>query len=280
MRREHQILGRLWRALPLAPRSYHLCEDVTVAGAPFQLLEFRRGVAVRGESLNPFPETSEICRRLSALLIDTLATIHAVDLESIGLGDLGRPSGFFRRTTQGWLRRAELTTDGQLTTAMREISRWLVNIPDPAPAAATLLHNDFKLDNILLDTRTMDSVAIVDWDMGSRGDPLFDLATLLSYWYEPGDPPFVHRLAQMPTTHAGFGTREMAAASYAKLTGRSLSDLKPYRVLTMLKLGVVFHQLYQRHRSGETRDPRYATFRALADELLEFTVDIANDKFF
>lgn len=280
MAREHRILSRLWQALPLAPRSLHLCEDEKIAGKPFQILEFRPGIAVRGDSLAPLPETPETGAHLSALLIETLAAIHAVDPSSIGLSDLGRPEGFFARTAQGWLGRAQRIADGPLSPALRDIASWLDGVPPPAEGAPTLLHNDFKLDNMLLDPADLTPVAIVDWDMGTRGDALFDLATLLSYWTEAGDPECMQQLAQMPTAHAGFPTREAAAESYGRATGRSLDDLKPFRVLTMLKLGVVFHQLHARYRAGETMDARYAPFGALGDALFDFTLDIVNDKIF
>lgn len=280
MAREHRILSRLWQALPLAPRGLHLCTDTEVAGVPFQVLEFRAGIAVRGDSLAPLPETGETGAHLSALLIDTLAAIHGVDPDAVGLGDLGRPEGFFSRTAKGWLTRAERMGDGGLSPTVKEIAAWLGKVSEPAGNAPTLLHNDFKLDNMLLDPVRLAPVAVVDWDMGTRGDPLFDLATLLSYWSEAGDPDCMRRLAQMPTAKAGFATREAAALAYARATGRSLDALKPYRVLTMLKLGVVFHQLHARYRAGETTDARYAAFGTLGDALLEFTLDIVNDKIF
>ncbi len=280
MAREHRILSRLWRALPLAPRSLHLCADAAVAGAPFQILEFRPGIAIRGDSLAPLDESAQTGERLSALMVETLAAIHAVDADAVGLGDLGRPIGFFARTAHGWLTRAARIGDGAVSPAVRAIARWLEQVREPAGNAPTLLHNDFKLDNMLLDPARLTPVAVVDWDMGTRGDPLFDLATLLSYWTEPGDPGCMHRLAQMPTAKAGFASREQVALAYARATGRTLDALKPYRVLTMLKLGVVFHQLHARYRAGETSDARYAPFGVLGDELLDFTLDIVNDKIF
>lgn len=280
MGREHRILSRLWRALPLAPRSLHLCADAAIAGAPFQILEFRPGICVRGDGLSPLPETAQTGARLSAMLVETLVAIHAVDPAAVGLGDLGRPDGFFARTAAGWIARAERVAGGNLSPAAAAIARWLKAAQVPDAAAPTLLHNDFKLDNLLIDPATLAPVAVVDWDMGTRGDPLFDLATLLSYWSEAGDPPAMHRLAQMPTARPGFLGRAALAQAYGRATGRSLGALKAYRVLTMLKLGVVFHQLHARHRAGETSDPRYAAFGTLGDELLEFTLDIVNDRKF
>lgn len=280
MEREHRILSRLWRALPLAPRSHHFCPDGAVAGAPFQLLEFRSGLAVRGDRVAPLPEGPATGLALSGVLIDTLAALHAIDPAEVGLGDLGRPADFFRRTATGWVARAERAGDGPLPSAWRAVALWLEQVPNPGAPAVTLLHNDFKLDNILLDRETLQPTAVVDWDMGTRGDALFDVATLLSYWSEAGDPPCMQRLAQMPTAEAGFLTREAAAEAYGKAAARPLGDLKPYRVLAMLKLAVVFRQLHRRYARGETSDRRYADFGRLADDLIDFTLDVAADRVF
>lgn len=279
MAREHRILERLWRQLPLAPRSYHLCEDVTVAGAPFQLLEFRSGVSIRGDVLTPLPETVATGEALSRLLVEGLASVHAVDPAEAGLATLGKPEGFLARAAHGWIRRAGLVCDPTSRT-VAVLAQWLEQNTAGLGGDGTLLHNDFKLDNLLLDPATLAPVAILDWDMGTRGDALFDLATLLSYWSEVGDPACMRQLAQMPTMRPGFLTREQAAQAYSRRVGRPLSNFKVYRVMAMFKLGVVFHQLYFRYRSGEVQDERYAAFGQLADGLLEFTRDIADDKYF
>lgn len=280
MTREHRILSRLWQALPLAPRSLYLCTDPAVIGVPFQILEFRSGLTVRGDSLVPLPATSDTGARLSGVLVDVLARVHAVDPEAIGLGSLGRPEGFFRRQAKGWLGRAAGVTVGELPVAARRIADWLDACPEPQDGGTVLLHSDFKLDNLLLDPGTLEATALVDWDMGTRGPAMFDLATTLSYWTEPGDPECMHRLAQMPTARPGFMTREEAAAAYARRTGRDVSALQPWRVLTILKLAVVFLQLHRRHASGGTTDPRYASFQTLGHELFAFALDVARGRLF
>lgn len=280
MQREHRILSRLWRAFALAPRSHHFCSDVAIAGAPFLLIDFRSGLSLRGDITQPLPATEKTGHQLSNMLVETLAQLHAVDLTSVGLESLGRPEGFFRRNTLGWIKRAQLIANGSLSRPSQTLAQWLADVPAPAASKPVLLHNDFKLDNILIDPQTMQPRAIVDWDMGTQGDALFDLATLLSYWSEPDDPSCMHRLAQMPTLQPGFGNREAIANTYSVLTGRGLEDFKPYRVLTMFKLAVVFQQLHRRHLLGETKDPRYADFGKLAEDLFEFTLTISNNKIF
>ena len=145
-------------------------------------------------------------------------------------------------------------------------------MPDGPPA---LLHNDFKLDNMILNPADLSPVGVVDWDQGTRGDPLFDFATLLSYWTQADDPPALHDMAQMPAAEAGFWTREQAVARYAALTGRDLSDFRFHRVLAMYKLGVIFLQLGFRYRTGVTTEARYAPLSGIGTGIVAFAHDIA-----
>ncbi len=280
MAREHRILSNLWRVLPLAPRSLHLCTDAAIIGVPFQILEFRSGQAIRGDKLSLLSETADTGRALSALLIDTLALVHEVVPEAVGLETLGRPEGFFPRQVIGWVRRANYVCGDMLPTAAAEVAGWLTGGVPPPEDATVLLHCDFKLDNILLDTATLKPGTIVDWDMGTRGPALFDLATMLSYWTEAGDPDCMHRLAQMPTAKAGFLSRAEAAHAYERRTGRSIGAIRSYRVLTIFKLAVVFLQLHRRYLTGETSDPRYVSFGSLGEELFVFALDVARGRLF
>ncbi len=281
MAREHRILSVLWQALPVAPRGLHYADDSSVLGVPFQLIEFRQGLIIRGGVLPRLPLQGEAAgRRLSEMLIETLAAIHAVDTSAIGLDGLGRPDGFVVRAVAGWSKRGErVALDAPSRRRVAEIADWLGG-REVASGDVTLLHNDFKLDNMILNPETLAPVAVVDWDMGTRGDPRFDLATLLSYWTEPSDPDCMHRMAQMPSTAPGFPTREQAARDYADLTGRELGDFHTFRVLAMFKLGVVFLQLHALYRTGRISDERYAGFGTLGVELLDFTREIAAGRVF
>lgn len=275
MAREHRILSRLADALPFVPRGLHYCADPAVIGAPFQIIEYRPGLVLRGSDLSPVADRPEAPARLSAMLVETLAAIHAVEAEAVGLGDLGRPAGFLERGIAGWTKRGLLVTDGSpLASVVGEVSGWLgrERFSERAP---TLLHCDFKLDNCILDPETLAPAAVVDWDMGTRGDPLFDLATMLSYWAEPTDPPCLLGLDQMPTAKPGFWSRSEAARRYGELTGTALDDLHPMRVLAMLKLGVVFLQLNRQWVTGAVKDPRYARFRQVGEDLVLLARDVA-----
>jgi aminoglycoside phosphotransferase (APT) family kinase protein len=216
---------------------------------------------------------------LSETMLTTLAAIHAVDTTALGLDSLGRPDGFLARAVHGWRRRGMAVADAQTGRLLEELGAWLEThaAPDGSP---TLLHNDFKLDNLILDPSTLAPTAVVDWDQGTRGDPLFDLATLLSYWTEAGDPPAMQALQQMPSAAPGFLTREAAAMRYAALTGRDLSDFRFHRVLGVVKLGVIFLQLHALHRTGATTDPRYAGFGEIGQGVLGFAQEITAGRIF
>lgn len=270
MRREHRILSRLGEAFPQAPRSFHLCEDISVIGVPFQLLEYRTGMSIRGDRL-PEGFDASACRLLSHRLVERLAALHAVDPSRVGLGDFGRPDGFYARTAAGWQRRgSQVAPDAKTQAAIDRIGAWLSR-REPAPLPPTLLHSDFKLDNCMLDADGRIST-VLDWDMGTRGDPSMDLATLLSYWAEPGDPDCMHRLAQMPTAREGFLRRAEVADAYASATGRPMRDLSAWRILALFKLGVVFIQLHRNWVSGIAGDESYSGFARLGADLIDFTL--------
>ena len=279
MAREHRILSRLADALAFIPRGLLLCEDRSVIGIPFQLIEFRSGLTVRDRLPPALAGRPEAGARLSEVVLSTMAAIHGVDPASVGLGDLGRPEGFLGRAVAGWRKRGVAVQDAASAPLIAEIGGWLESHAAPDGPAA-LLHNDFKLDNMILDPADLAAVAVVDWDQGTRGDPLFDLGTTISYWTEPGDPPALHEMGQMPTAEPGFITREQAVARYAALSGRDLSDFRFHRALGMFKTCVIFLQLGHRHRTGVTSDARYAGLTAMANGLLEFTHDITRARAF
>lgn len=266
MVREHTLLSRLSPVFRRAPASLHLCDDMTVIGVPFQLLEYRTGTVVQGDRLPAGLAEPSARRGLGMALVGTLAELHAVDAAAIGLGDFGRPGGFFERTVNGWMRRgADVAPAG---SAIGALGDWLL-ARAPREMAPVILHSDFKLDNCMLDARWR-VATVLDWDMGTRGHPLMDLATLTSYWTEAGDPGCMHRLAQMPTAQPGFPTRAEAVAEYARLSGRDVSDFPVWRVLALLKLGVVFLQLHRNWLSGAIGNERYAGFAALGADILDY----------
>lgn len=279
MAREHHILSRLPDALTFVPRSVLLCDDPAVIGQRFQILEYRAGLVIREHMPAELAHRPEIGERLSHVLLETMAAIHAVDTAAVGLGDLGRPDGFLARSVAGWSKRGWAAKEEGTDALHHDVGAWLAQrrVPDGRPG---LLHNDFKLNNMILDPRDFAPRAVVDWDQGTRGDPLFDFATLLSYWIHADDPWAMHDMAQMPADEACLWPRQQAVAEYARLTGRDVSDFLFYRVLAMYKLAVIFLQLGLRWRIGGTTDPRYEKLSPIGTGILEFTHEIAQGRAF
>jgi aminoglycoside phosphotransferase (APT) family kinase protein len=279
MAREFRILSRLPDAVPFVPRGLFLGSDPSVIGVQFQIIEYRPGLVIREHLPPELAGRPEVGARLSQVLLETLAAIHAVDADKVGLGDLGRPAGFLARAVSGWRKRGVAALEAGTEALHADLGAWLEQhqVPDGAPA---LLHNDFKLNNMILNPRDLSPVAVVDWDQGTRGDPLFDFATLLSYWVHRDDPPALHDMEQMPADEGGFCPREQAVATYAALSGRDMSDFLFHRVLAMYKLGVIFLQLGYRYRSGATTEQRYAGLTAIGTGIVEFAHEIAQGRAF
>lgn len=277
MAREHRVLSALSKVFPPAPASRHLCDDRSVLGVPFQLIEYRSGLVIKGDDRRLVDDRPETAERLGERLVETMAALHRVDAREAGLDGLGRPEGFMERAVAGWRKRADrLEPQGEKRRLVEEIGRWLDGQRVGA-RAPVLLHCDIKLDNLILDPESLGVTALVDWDMGTRGDPLFDLATLLSYWTEADDPPAMHEMAQMPTAAAGFQTRDEIAALYGNATGLDLSDLPVIRVLCLFKLATVFQQLHHTYGRGPGAREAYRSFDQLAFGLYEFAHETMAD---
>ncbi len=274
MAREYRILKDLWRAFPYAPRALHYCPDPQVIGAHFLLMEYRPGRVIGGQLPADPPINVAQRAQVSQRLVDLLVELHRVDPAAVGLGDLGKPEGMLRRAVEGWQRRALESGEGGSDPLVERLCAWLGN-RIPASQRVTLLHSDYKLDNVIWHPVSLEPVAVIDWDMGTRGDPLMDLATLLSYWTQPGDPEVMHQLGQMPTHAPGFIDRAQVMQRYARQTGQDLSDFRFYRVLAGLKLAIVFRQLHAKFRRGDVTDTRYRAFGGLSAGLLEFTAEMA-----
>ncbi|MDE0308636.1 MAG: phosphotransferase family protein [Acidiferrobacterales bacterium] len=283
MVREFRVTSRLWQKFPLAPKALLLCEDVKVLGAPFLIMQYRPGAVIHMELP---PELHDRTWQLSKMIVEVLCKFQSVDPARVGLDDLGRPEGFLNRAVEGWIKRysvaaQDVYTDRKPPESASDIIRWLRQQPVP-DAGFTLLHNDFKLNNIVLDLEDpVTPIALLDWDMCTRGDPLFDFATLLSYWVEPNDPPALNKVGQMPTsTSTGWMNRKEVTDYYGAMSGQDLSDIHYYRVLTAFKHCIIFMQIYARFCRGTTTDLRIAELGPALDSLFEFTHDVMKHRYF
>src|SRR5262249_41036016 len=193
MPREYRLLAAIHPHFDRAPKPYLLCEDASVIGAPFYLMEPRRGLVIRRELPKELADKPQSLHDISEAMVSTMAALHQVDIYSTGLVNLGKPVGFVTRQVKGWTDRWHRSKTKEIVE-IDEVAKWLLEKlpPDPDPDAgrpATLVHNDFKLDNVMLNPRDVSQViAVLDWEMCTVGDPLVDLGILLCYWAEKNDP--------------------------------------------------------------------------------------------
>jgi aminoglycoside phosphotransferase (APT) family kinase protein len=276
MGRESRVLSKLHEAYPLAPKSHFFCEDEWVIGAPFYVMEWRKGVVVDDSFPDGVEPTRELCRGTSRAVADTLAELHAVDPDEAGLGNLGRPEGFLERQVKGWIGRYEKARTGEVEE-VGPLTGWLVkDIPEsPDP---TIIHNDFKLNNLILARDDLTDVrAVLDWEMATVGDPLFDLAVSLSYWTESEDPQELREVMPTVTSTPGFMTRKELMDRYAYSSGRDLSEMHWYMVFGYFKLAVILQQIYARWKKGQTTDERFANFNQRVRNLIVHAKKLAEN---
>ena len=267
MGREVRMLTRLHPHYPKAPRVVASCDDPSVLGAPFYVMERILGTVIRRRLPEGVDFTPARVRALTELVVDGLVELHAIDVAAKGLLDLGKPEGFVERQVRGWSERyvAAQTDD---IPEMLSLMDWLAKNMPPPSTTYGIVHNDWKLDNLVLGDG-LDAIAgVLDWEMSTVGDPLMDLGTTLSYWVEEGDDELLKSVAFGPTATAGALTRREVVARYGERSGREVSNIVFYAVFALFKTAVVAQQIYTRFKKGLTTDERFASFiygvRALA----------------
>ena len=275
MAREFRWLSAMHGVFPLAPRPYLLCEDLDVIGSVFYAMERRRGLVVRLEE-PPALANPSARRRLSEAMIDTLADLHAIDVSAPPLSTLGKPAGFVERQVRGWSERWHRSKTTPLPE-MDALAEWLRAHLPPDPARPSIVHGDFKLDNVMLDPGDVGRlVAVFDWEMSALGDPLVDLGIVLTYW-SPTAPPEQRDALTSVTDRPGFFTREEIVDRYAARSGRDVSAIGFYKTFALFKIAVVIQQIYYRFVKGQTDDPRFAAFGDRVAYLAEQATRVKDD---
>jgi aminoglycoside phosphotransferase (APT) family kinase protein len=266
MGREFRILSALATVWGRVPRPIGYCEDPAVIGTPFYVMERVKGVILRGRVPDGLVLDAATMRSVSEAACDTLAEIHGIDWRAVGLGELGKPLGYVERQVRGWADRWRKARTDDVSN-MEKLGAWLEE-HRPPESGATLVHNDFKYDNIVLAADLSRVVAVLDWEMATIGDPLMDLGTALGYWVQADDPPVFQVMLFGPTNLAGNLTRVELVERWSRATGRDATNILFYYAFALFKLAVVAQQLYKRWVDGLTKEERYAVMlegvRALA----------------
>jgi aminoglycoside phosphotransferase (APT) family kinase protein len=257
MAREYRILEAVHPVYSLAPRPLVLCEDASVTGSTFYLMERRRGLVVRTKEPPELTDKPQERRRASEAMVNALADLHNVDIAAHGLVALGKPVGFVERQVLGWSERWKGSRTSELPE-MDALASWLAERLPPDPLRPTMVHGDFKLDNVMLDQHDIGRVvAVFDWEMSAVGDPLIDLGILLAYWVHvstTSEDDAVGSVTQLP----GWFTRAEVIEGYVAKTQLDLTNIAFYEVFALFKLAVVLQQIFYRYHRGQTDDPRFA----------------------
>ncbi len=258
MGREFRVLSKLHSVYAPAPEVILYCDDASVIGAPFYVMQPIHGIILRRHLPPGLDFPAEIAQRLSESFINNLIRLHRVDYAAAGLSDLGKPDGYLERQVRGWTERyyGSKTHD---YPEVEKISAWMQENTPPT-SAVSLIHNDYKYDNVVLDSRDITKiVGVLDWEMCTIGDSLSDLGAVLAYWIDSTDPEDLQENRWGPTTEPGSLTRAEIVHSYSKKTGCDTSRIAFYLALARFKLGVIVQQIYFRYHQGLTTDERFAS---------------------
>jgi len=269
MLREHRVQSSLNPLFPLAPKSLYFCDDERIIGSKFHIIERRNGFVIRKEFEPYISPSKDNLRKLSFKIIDVLADLHNINPDEAGLGDLGKPEGFVLRQLNGWEERWKKSTDDKVLKSKFDKLISSLRLSLPHPQAVTILHNDFKLDNIMWsNSDQLDPIAIFDWDMCTRGDPLMDLGHMLNYWIDETDNEDCKLITSMPVNKILYPTRKEIVDYYSKKTGFNVRNINWYYAFGAFKLAVILQQIFYRYQKGQTQDERFSNFGKRIDALI------------
>lgn len=265
MKREFRVLSGLGPVFTPAPQALAFCDDVSVLGAPFLVVERRRGLVVRDAIPAGLADTPDAARRISMALVDALAELHAIEPSDVGLERLGRPDGFVERQLAGWHDRWHRIGSGT-SERFDDVHTMLVS-SRPSTARVSILHNDYKLDNAMFTSGDPDRVSsIFDWDMATLGDPLIDLGTLLGYWKQPSDP--IDRAPTIELDMSEFPSHDDIIERYAA-AGHDVEHIGWYEAFALWKHAVVLKQLHHRFVTGDSTDDRLGQLGAHIEPIVQ-----------
>lgn len=266
MGREYKVLSALSNSYTKAPKPLIYTEDESIIGAPFYIMERVRGVILRSSTGQAKNLEKGTITAIANSLVETMVELHAIDYNKVGLGNLGKPEGYAERQITGWTKRYfKAKTDEW--KELEKVAAWL-NENIPSETGSSLIHNDYKHDNVVLDPNDLTKIiAILDWEMCTLGDPLMDLGTTLGYWANENDPPSIKMAITNPSSLPGNPSRGELIQLYAQKSGRDVGNFVFYYVYGLFKIAVIVQQIYYRYVKGFTQDKRFAQMNFFVDVL-------------
>ena len=263
MGREYKVLSQLHPVFNKAPKTFIFCDDTGVLGANFFIMEKVQGAILTAKAAHKKGVLPNEFKTISNTWLDAFVEFHGIDYKSAGLKDLGRPEGYVARQVTNWGKQyfAAATDD---VPAAQKVIEWMEK-NQPTHYDHTLIHNDFKYDNVVFsDDNWLSISAILDWEMCTLGDPLMDLGTSLGYWTTVDDADFMKQGLPSPTVMVGNPSRSDIVQSYAIKSGRSVDKIVFYYVYGLFKIAVIAQQIYYRYKHGHTQDPKFANLNKAA----------------
>jgi len=268
MVREFNVLDRIKSYYSLSPKPILLCEDESVIGEKFFIMEKVDGLGI--DKNLPCEMTIEQQKTLCQNFIKGILELHQIDIDLPEIASLGKPEGYAERQLQGWYERFNKAKTEDVLSC-DNLYQWLEsNLPLNSGLKA-LIHNDYKFDNLVLDKEEPEKIiGLLDWEMATLGDPLLDLGCSLAYWVQADDPQALHAIRMMPTHLEGMMTRQQLFDSYCQQSGLKNVTLTPYYVFGLFRLAVIAQQIYYRFYHGQTDNPKFKNFGQLVNILIGF----------
>jgi len=268
MVREHDVLQKLANYYSLSPRPVLLCDDKTIIGDKFFIMQEIKGLGIAKKL--PVEMNQRQQHQLCENFVDGLVALHEIDIEHSELASLGNPSGYVERQLEGWQKRYQKAKTEDVLSSDK-IYQWLTaNLPLNSGYQA-LVHNDYKFDNFVLDAEKPEKIiGVLDWEMTTLGDPLLDLGCSLAYWVEANDPETMQAIRMMPTHLSGMMTRQEIFNGYCNKRNIIGVALTPYYVFGLFRLAVIAQQIYYRYYHGQTDNPKFKNFGQLVNILIGY----------
>lgn len=266
MVREARIMQALKPVYPYVPEVLALCQDDTVMDCDFYVMQRLVGVIPRQNFPEELMLTPDKTRALCQSAIDKLVELHKVDVQAAGLDSLGKGQGYVARQVSGWSERYRNARTDDVKD-FEEVMAWLDAKKPAAEVAITLIHNDFRLDNLVFDSKDLHVIGVLDWEMATLGDPLMDLGGALAYWVQSDDDPVFQMMRRQPSNAAGMMSREEVVSYYGAKTGFKVENFDFYMVFGLFRLAGIAQQIWYRYYHKQTTNPAFAQFGSMVNYL-------------
>lgn len=260
MYREYRVMNQLKSVAYAVPETLYYTDDESLLGSEFYLMERVEGHLIGRRIPETLAFTAEQNHTLAFSVFDKLIELHAVDINAAGLADFGRPEGYCQRQVEGWSKRLEnaLTPD---VDPFEDVMAWLHEKRPASESAHAIVHGDFRIDNVILDSvNPMQVKAVLDWEISALGDPLMDLANSLAYWVQADDSKALQSFAIQPSDAPGMPSRQELLEYYEKQSGLNVANFDFYAVYGYFRNAVILQQIYYRYFHGQTKNSRFASF--------------------